>query len=188
MIGRVKTLVGADHFTVVGFEFLVRLYCFQILGGHDEVIQLVSFIINRLQGCERKISIAVSAVTFVIVQSYYLIDNIARIHELSDGVSMCFVEQDFGSLFVEYNYFPSFFNVDFVNETSLEKFYYFHFRMVGIYSGKIQVDIFRSEAKVHTSLIYGCSGLDDMIRKILIGRIQVFVIQSYPPSFLQTVV
>ena len=72
---------------------------------------------------------------------------------------------------MEYNYFPSFFNVDFVNETSLEKLYYFHFRMVGIYSRKIQVDLFRSEAKVHTSLIYGCSGLDDMIRKILIGRI-----------------
>ena len=102
-------------------------------------------------------------------RSYYLIDNIARIHELSDGVSMCFVEQDFGSLFVEYNYFPSFFNVDFVNETSLEKLYYFHFRMVGIYSGKIQVDIFRSEAKVHTSLTVSYTHLDVYKRQTING-------------------
>ena len=141
-----------------------------------------------MQSCKWKVSIAVAAVSFVVVQTYYMIDNITCIHELSDGIGMCFVKQDFGSLFVEYDYFPSFFNIDFIDETPFKEFSPFHFCMIGVYSGKIQIDIFRSEAQVYASLIYSGSGFDNMIREILIGRIQVFVVQSYPSSFFQAVV
>ena len=56
-----------------------------------------------------------------------------------------FIEKNLCCLFMEHNYFPALFNINFIDETSFEEFHHFYFRMVGIYAGKIQTDVFLSE-------------------------------------------
>ena len=35
-------MVGSQYFAVMGFKSLIGLYCFQIFGSHDQVIQFVN--------------------------------------------------------------------------------------------------------------------------------------------------
>ena len=145
MVCRVKAMIGPQHLAVMSFKCFIRFYRFQVFGSHDKVIQLVSFVVNRLQGGEGDVSIAVSAVSFIIIQPYYLINHISGIDKLPDRLGMRFIEKNLCCLFMEHNYFPALFNINFIDETSFEEFHHFYFRMVGIYAGKIQTDVFLSE-------------------------------------------
>ena len=181
-------MIGSQYFAVMGFKSLIGLNCFQIFGSHDQVIQLVSFVINRLKSGKRNVCIAVTAISFIIVETYYLINHITGIDKLSDWFGMGFIKKNFCCLFMEHNYFPALFNINLIDKTSFEEFHHFYLCMVGIYAGKAQTDVFLPEAKIYISLPYGCSGLDDMIREIMTGSIHVFIVQLHPSSFFQSVV
>ena len=181
-------MIGSQYFAVMGFKSLIGLYCFQIFGSHDQVIQFVSFIINRLQSGKRNVGIAVSAISFIIIKTYYLINHISGVDKLSDWLGMSLVKKDFCCFLMKHNNFPAFLDIDFIDKTSFEKLHDFYLCMIGIYAGKVQADVFLSETKINASLPHGCSGLDDMIREIMTGSIHVFIVQLHPSSFFQSVV
>ena len=91
--GGVKAVIGGNSLAVFFFKGFVTFYAVQVLGCKDDVIQLVSFIIDGLQGGEGDIRFVCLAVSLVIVEAYYLIGHSTGIDKLSDGFSMRFSER-----------------------------------------------------------------------------------------------
>lgn len=90
LIRGVKAVIGGNSLAVFFFKGFVTFYAVQVLGCKDDVIQLVSFIIDGLQGGEGDIRFVCLAVSLVIVEAYYLIGHSTGIDKLSDGFSMRF--------------------------------------------------------------------------------------------------
>lgn len=55
VVRRVKAVVGGDGFTVLFLECLVTFHAGQVFGSEDDIVQLVSFVVDGLQGGERNV-------------------------------------------------------------------------------------------------------------------------------------
>ena len=181
-------MIGGNSLAVFFFKGFVTFYAVQVLGCKDDVIQLVSFIIDGLQGGEGDIRFVCLAVSLVIVEAYYLIGHSTGIDKLSDGFSMRFSEKDICRFLMEDDDFTSVFQVVVVDETSVRCFHGFHFGVVGIYAQQRDIDIFLSEADVYITLPHGGTGTDDIFSELLLRVIHVPVVQLDAASFFQTVV
>lgn len=63
------------------------------------------------------------------------------------------------------DYFPSFFNIRLINETSFKELYGFYFYMIGKDACQPDTGIFRAETDGDGTLPDGSSGLNYIIRK-----------------------
>ena len=96
VIGRVETVVDADGAAVFLLKGLVALDGGEVLGGKDDVVQLVALVVDGLQGRKGNVGFAGVAVALVVVGTHNLVGHSVGIDKLTDGVGVRFVEQDFG--------------------------------------------------------------------------------------------
>ena len=186
VVGLVKPLVGADGSPVVRFEGFVFFYGVQVFDGHKDVVQLVAFVIDQLQGAEGNVYILSAGVSFILIYTYYLEHHAAHIEHLSQRGSSVF-EEGLYRTFVDDGYFSLLLDVQFVDEAALDQLGTFYFYIVGMYAHQHFVDVFVAIADDHTVLAYYGSHAFHVVLHGL-GDIDVFVVQLYSSSLLQSVV
>ena len=181
-------MVAVEACKVVFLKLLVSLLCGQSVEREHYAVCLVAFVVYGAECGERSVDAGVSSTLVRLVYSHHHERHLSNVDVLPDEVFYVSSPQFLGVVATHHYHLAPLLEVDVVDKTSAQHLLLVYAYLVGINALHLCAYIVLAEVHGVSLLLYRGSHIINDVWILARRHVDVFVVQLYFPSFLQTVV